>query len=228
MFALIGIVCYLYIAMHRARERESESAAFSRLMIAGQEAERRRISRELHDAVLPELGGYAGARGGIPDAQALMRRQETARVRIREICAELTPPDFSRLSIGAALAGLCASFRMRTGIACASVIEEGLDFSAFNPAKQLHLYRIVQEALTNIEKHSGARRASLVARRLERAAILVCVSDDGAGLPPERADAPASGLGMRSMRERAAVLGARLDFISESGNGLMVRLEAPL
>jgi signal transduction histidine kinase len=100
---------------------------------------------------------------------------------------------------------------------------------------------MVQEALTNIEKHSRASRVALVVRRTkgkapagsirgrsrrEARALLICVSDDGAGFPPE--GPPPTGLGMRSMRERAAVLGARLDFISESGNGLMVRIEVSL
>jgi signal transduction histidine kinase len=92
---------------------------------------------------------------------------------------------------------------------------------------------MVQEALTNIEKHAGSRRVALAVRRLkkacgkaQRSGLLVCVSDDGTGLPPE--PRPSSGLGMRSMKEQAAVLGARLDFISESGNGFMVRIETPL
>jgi two-component system nitrate/nitrite sensor histidine kinase NarX len=96
---------------------------------------------------------------------------------------------------------------------------------------------MVQEALTNIEKHSGAGRVVLVARRQTSlpgsagtgasAGILVCVSDDGAGLKPEGPPKESASLGMRIMRERAAAIGARLDFVSESGNGLMVRIELP-
>jgi signal transduction histidine kinase len=99
----------------------------------------------------------------------------------------------------------------------------------------------VQEAVTNIEKHSGAGRVVLVARRQAAppvpgeasagagasAGLLVCVSDDGAGLGPEGPPKESAGLGMRIMRERAVAIGARLDFVSESGNGLMVRIELP-
>jgi two-component system NarL family sensor kinase len=101
---------------------------------------------------------------------------------------------------------------------------------------------MVQESFTNIEKHSGAGRAALVVRRSAEN-ILICVSDDGHGLRSKTRlqsktrlhDTPltaggvptGAGLGIRSMRQRAAILGARLDFISESGNGLMVRIEIP-
>jgi two-component system NarL family sensor kinase len=142
------------------------------------------------------------------------------------------PPDFTRLSLRDSLAGLCLNFTKRTGIECVPALEEDLDFSGKSPEQQLHLYRMVQEAFTNIEKHAGAGRVVLVARRHQQPgggahSILICVSDDGRGL--REGDAPSSpGLGLLSMRERAAILGARLDFISENGNGFMVRIEIPV
>jgi signal transduction histidine kinase len=211
---LVLLLLYLYLAVRRARKGEMQSQAFSHLVMAAQEEERRRISCELHDTVLPEI-----------------RQQKIVSARIREICTLLMPPDFSRLSLKDSLAGLCSSFSERAKIPCVVSIEKELDFTGLDPLKQLHLYRIVQEALTNIEKHSAAGRAVLVVRALAGVrdsgpAALVCVSDDGAGFKPQTGGS--SGLGMRTMRERAAALGARLDFISESGNGLMVRLEIPL
>ncbi|MDR2633223.1 MAG: hypothetical protein LBC51_06325 [Treponema sp.] len=95
MFFIIAVLYYLYLAMRRARDRESESMAFSRLVIAGQEADRRRVSCELHDTVLTERRCFAGD----GDAEVLARRQSFLAGRIREICAELMPPDFSRLSL---------------------------------------------------------------------------------------------------------------------------------
>jgi two-component system NarL family sensor kinase len=220
MFFLIALICYLYLTIRRAQEREAQSFTFSRLMIAGQEAERQRISCELHDTVLPEIG------------------QESVRERIREICTELMPPDFSRLSLKDSLASLCSGFSKRTGIECLPAMEEDLDFRGIRVENQLHLYRMVQEAFTNIEKHAHASRVVLVARgqKLSSGApgggapgsALICVSDDGVGLPPPGEGRIGAGLGMRSMRWRAACLGAQLDFISENGNGLMVRIEVPL
>ena len=207
---LMLLLCYLYLAMRRAQEREAQNFAFSHLAIEGLEAERRRVTRELHDTVLPLVND--------PAVSAL----------IRSICMELMPPDFSRLSIKDSLAGLCAQFAGKTGIECACSIDN-IDFSPLGVENQLHLYRLVQESLTNIEKHSGSARAFLTVRQYpykSLPAILVCVSDEGAGL--EAAGETREGLGIRGMRQRAAILGAKIDFISESGNGLMVRVEIPM
>jgi len=228
---LIFLLFYLFLAKRRAEERESANLAFSHLAIEGMETERQRISRELHDTVLPLV------------------RDATVSDLIRSICTELMPPDFTRLPLKEALADLCGKFTKRSGIECACSIDEELDFAALNAVKKLHLYRMVQEAFTNMEKHSKAARSSFVARRLvhggEQASqagheaaekILICVSDDGVGIQgpgtqglhskPGLRSTP--GLGMMSMHRRAAALGARLDFISESGNGLMVRIEIPV
>jgi two-component system NarL family sensor kinase len=216
---LMLFLCYLFLAMRRAEKRESQSLAFSHLAIEGLETERRRVSRELHDTVLPL----------VKDAQVSAL--------IRSICVALMPPDFTRLSLNDSLADLCGQFMRRAGIECACSIEDG-SFASFRPENQLQLYRIVQESFTNIEKHSKARRAALVVRRLPEH-ILICVSDDGVGLPgsggrtavsrtaaDKGADIPAgAGLGIRSMLQRATILGAKLEFKSESGNGLMVRVE---
>jgi len=201
---LMLFLCYLYLAIKRALRRESQSLAFSHLAIEGMESERRRVSRELHDIVLP-----------------LVRQEQVSDI-IRTICMELMPPDFSKLSLNDSFNDLCARFSARTLIKCACFIDEELNFKKISAENQLHLYRIIQEAFTNIEKHSKATEASLVARPSSEN-ILICVSDDGVGLRNE-----SEGLGMMSMRQRAAIIGAKLDFISESENGLMVRIELPL
>ena len=205
---LMLFLCYLYLAIKRALRRESMSLAFSHLAIEGMETERRRISRELHDIVLP-----------------LVREGQVSDI-IRTICMELMPPDFSKLSLKDSLSDLCARFSARTLIKCACFIDEELNCKAVSAKNQLHLYRMVQEAFTNMEKHSKAGEASLVVRRLIGSStenILICVSDDGVGLRYDH-----EGLGMMSMRQRAAIIGAKLDFISESDNGLMVRIELPV
>jgi len=213
---LMLLLCYLYLATRRAQEKEAQSLAFSHLAIEGLEMERRRVSRELHDLVLPLVQD--------PGLSGL----------IRSVCMELAPPDFSRLSLKASLADLCAKFTKKTGIECACSIEEELDFASISADHQLHIYRMAQEAFTNIEKHSRANRAALVARRNNQGSsenILICVSDDGQGIRSmtgKQNKPGAAGFGIKSMRQRAAILGAELGFISESGNGLMVRIEIPI
>lgn len=203
---LMLLLCYLYLAKRKAQKREWRSLTFSREALAGQEAERRRIFRELHDTVLPELQGLAVSS------------------RIRDICAELLPPGFERLALKDAIAGLCSRFSRRTGIECGVGIAEDIDFGRLPVEHHLHLYRIVQEALTNIEKHSGAKTAAVSARMEQTPAghsILISVSDDGAGMAKEAS----AGFGMNTMRQRAAIIGACLRFSGGEGDGLMVYIE---
>ena len=202
------LMCYLYMSMRKAKKQELISREFSNLMIEGLETERLRISRELHDTVLP-----------------LVREGQVSDI-IRSICINLMPPDFSRLSLKDSLALLCVQFSKRSGIECACSIDENLDYSKISAENQLHLYRMIQESFNNIEKHSKANRAVLTVRRDSRNSsyyLLICVSDEGVGL--QNLPAANEGLGMRSIRQRAAIIGAAVNFISETGNGLMVRIE---
>jgi signal transduction histidine kinase len=232
---LMVFLSYIYLSMRKARERELQSMAFSSLALEAQETERRRIAAELHDTVLPEL------------------RNTPAAARIREICSRLMPPDLGRFSLKDSLFSLCDAFVKRTGIECIVEIEEGLDFGGLSGEHRLHLYRIAQEALNNIGKHSRAKQAVLVARQgaaeplgflgkgqpwsakqpgSAKQPLLFSISDDGQGLrskPGLRTEdgQGGDGFGMRTMRQRAAILGAHIDFISVEGGGLMVCLKIP-
>jgi signal transduction histidine kinase len=209
---LILFLGYLVFTARKAREEESKNRAWSHLTVEALETERRRVSRELHDSVLP-----------------MVEDQAVSEV-IRSICHELMPPDFAQFPIKNALADICVQFAKKTGIECVCSIEEDLDFSPVSADNQLNLYRIVQECFNNIKKHSGAGKAIMVARRDTHGpsqSILICISDDGQGLPDTSAY-PAGGLGIRSAHQRADIIGATLSYISEKGHGLMVKIEIPL
>jgi signal transduction histidine kinase len=112
-------------------------------------------------------------------------------------------------------------------------IDEDIDFSFLSPDRQLHLYRMVQESLTNIEKHSGAQKAVLVVRpsagksgtARENVSMFISISDDGKGL--SSVPNTHSGLGLKSLRQRAVILGAKIDFKNDAGNGFMVSIVLP-
>jgi len=198
---LMIIMCFLYLFKKQAQKSERMTIAFSQHIIEGMDLERKRISRELHDVILPQV------------VELPVGSQ------IRAICMELMPPDFSRLPFKELLADICDKFKKQTGIEGVFFIEEELSFSHVSADNLLHLYRMTQETFTNIGKHSKAKKAMLVVRR-NNEGILICVSDDGIGLGGSR-----EGIGMESLRQRAAIIGAKIDFISESGNGLMVKIE---
>jgi len=96
--------------MRKTREQELISREFSHLMIEGLETERKRISRELHDTIIPQV------------------HEKILSEQIRAICIELMPPDFSCLSLKDALTQFCVQFSNRTGIVCVCFIEENLNF----------------------------------------------------------------------------------------------------
>ncbi|MCL2186824.1 MAG: histidine kinase [Treponema sp.] len=198
---LMVIMCFLYFYKKLAQRNERMTLSFSQHIIEGMDLERKRISRELHDVILPQV------------------IELPVGSQIRAICMELMPPDFTRLPFKELLADICDKFKKQTGIECGFFMEEDLSFSHVSADNLLHLYRMTQEAFTNIGKHSKAKKVMLVVRR-NNEGILICVSDDGIGLSGSK-----EGIGMESLRQRAAIIGAKIYFISESGNGLMVKIE---
>jgi signal transduction histidine kinase len=235
--ALTALLMLLYGRKRRAEKREDQHAEVSLSIIQGQEDERRRVAGELHDAILPALQSVAQALRAA-DGAAALERQRAVSEAIRGLCIRLLPPDFERLSFKDTLLDLCGSFSKRGVMKFRAVIEDGLDLGGLDAGNRLGIYRIVQEALGNSEKHAQGPVVLVVRNSIAPGSagggsvrgektLLVCVSDHGSGLSPARRE-KAPGLGLRIMRLRAAALGASLDFISEPGNGLMVRLETPL
>ncbi|HVL85884.1 MAG TPA: sensor histidine kinase [Pseudonocardia sp.] len=201
-------------------------------LVTAREEERRRLRRDLHDGLGPELSGQALT---IDAVRALLRtdpeRAESllvdikAQVRggvdeVRRLVHGLRPPALDDLGLLGAL---------REGAARQSV--DGLRITLDAPpelpplpaAVEVAALRIAQEALTNVVRHAGARTATVRvaadARRLE-----LEVRDDGAGLPA----APARGVGLSSMRERAGELGGTLSVTAAPGGGTVVRAALPL
>jgi signal transduction histidine kinase len=202
-----------------------------RRVLQGQELERRRLARELHDetgqALTSILLGLKEVESS-PDAAAV--RAATQRLRelvvetlqdVRALAVELRPRALDDFGLTAALERLAEIFSQKSGLTVDVV-------AALGPARlpeevETTLYRIAQEALTNVVKHSGAASASLVLRR-RRDRVFLLVEDDGGGIQGEpRADA----IGLVGMRERTALLGGQLR-LESSANGTTVSVEVPV
>jgi signal transduction histidine kinase len=234
-FLIIAIIVFLiciYRLMLRARRSAEESAEYARLVVDAREMERRRIARELHDTVaggLRRLGfllyreeASAGGNTGAAEAAAWC---DTLIKETRDICQSLYPPDCSRLSFAASLQDLCIRFEKHSGVRCVFSVSPDCDaavLAALPVETQFQCFRIIQEALTNIEKHAHAGEASLVIRPAEKA-LLFIVSDDGAGLP-----AGSGGLGIRGMKDRAKLAGGEFTLESSPEAGVMLTLKVPL
>jgi signal transduction histidine kinase len=243
-----ALVWRLTVSLEKARLKGKASAAFSRQVVLGQEQERSRIARELHDSVAQELSvlemkvsqilyrvGSGDPSGEIQAICGGLSVGHTELIaRIRTICNDLAPPEFRHQGLADALRKLCYDFEKTAGIECRITVPEGFSADPMPVQMQLQCFRLVQEALANIRKHAEAKEATVVLRNTTyggRPALLICVSDDGKGFTPPQsaADTPFPGhFGIRGMYERIDMLGGNLSFISEEGEGTMVKIEAPL
>jgi len=232
VIGLIIAVYFLSMALLRSQTKEQDSSDFSRTTLLVQEKQRAIISAELHDTVLQDMGRLLQiSNDTTPRNRTLSELALKIMTRTREICMELMPPDFSRLALTDSLIQLCADFEKRMAVECRATIEKDFTAGRLSPPMQLQVYRIIQEAMSNIAKHSEAKEVTLTARNKEDT-LLICITDDGKGYNPNTENAQSvhsgSGLGIRGMYQRAAILGASLTFVEGAGSGLTVRLEIPL
>ena len=208
-----------------------------RRSIEAAEEERSRWARELHDETLQELAALklllATARVATDDAQR-DRRLDQARERVdvavralRDLITDLRPAALDDLGLRSALEALVERVARTSPLVLD--LDVDLAFEAGREPTRLPVeientvYRVVQEALSNVVKHAGARRADVVVRE-DATAVTVSVADDGAGLDPSRSG---SGFGLIGMRERVALVGGTLELAGEPGGGLTVRVVLP-
>jgi signal transduction histidine kinase len=205
-----------------------------RRSLAAAEAERGRWARELHDETLQALGGLKVLLSGaarLDDAEAmrqLMREavdQLTGDIHsLRSMIAELRPPALDELGLAPALASLAHRTSTTTGLEVRTDIDLGGE-PRLTPEAETTVYRIVQEALTNVAKHAKAATVVLSVRSAERD-VLIAVSDDGVGFDPAR-DLDGS-FGLAGMRERVDLAGGELTVLPGSSGGTDIRARLPL
>ncbi|HZE04658.1 MAG TPA: histidine kinase [Solirubrobacteraceae bacterium] len=206
---------------------EAERREATGRVLAGQESERLRIALELHDQVGQELTAVLLSLARVqiqvqpPLREDLAEIQEAIRASledVRQIALELRPEALDDLGLVSALAVLCDRFTQRTGIAVRQHVAAQLP--QLHPDEELVVYRVAQEALTNVARHSGSDRADLHLNAPD-GDLVVVVSDRGRGLQGDGQP----GTGIRGMRERAALIGARLDVgPNQDGRGCAVTL----
>ncbi|WP_037408765.1 HAMP domain-containing sensor histidine kinase [Candidatus Solirubrobacter pratensis] len=191
--------------------------------LAAQEGERLRVAQELHDGVGQTLTGVVlqlgrAARHVPADARdGVLEAQETAREsleEVRRIARRLRPEALDDLGLASALRVLGERFAEQSGLVVDVHVQPGLEF---DEQAELVIYRVAQEALTNVARHAGGARAQV---RLARRALEI--DDDGGG----RGGGEEGG-GIRGMRERAVLIGATLRLDQSPLGGTRVTLELP-
>jgi two-component system sensor histidine kinase UhpB len=210
------------------RLRTERRDATGRVLLA-QEAERLRIAQELHDQVGQELTAVllllSSLEAKAPEElrTAVLEAQNSVRASledVRRIAIDLRPEALDDLGLESALAVLCDRFAQRTGIEISYEVSEPVP--ELSTEAELVVYRVAQEALTNVARHSGSAAAEL-SLRSDAGRVVLTVRDHGRGLGSEQAP----GSGIRGMRERAGLIGATLEFGGVPGGGSEVRLEMP-
>ncbi len=215
------------VAVELSRRIQRESL---RRVIEGQELERKRLARELHDetgqALTSVLLGLKAVERAddVPMALAELRELVVATLQdVRRLAVELRPKALDDFGLVVALERLVVTFKEATGIDV--VFESQLGEQRLSSEVETTLYRIVQESLTNIAKHAGARRVSVLLVR-RSGVVSALVEDDGHGFTEE--EEARGGIGLSGMRERLALLDGRLTVESGRGTGTSLVAEVPL
>ncbi len=234
MALLIVFTSGLFITIRERRLADAKLKALTQRVFDAQEEERGRVARELHDSISQILVGVryaldlARRRLEAGDARAAENLNKGithlagAIQEVRRISRDLRPGTLDDLGLGPALKALVEDFGKRTGIEtqfATAVFRNRLDDDA-----KTALYRVAQEALTNVERHSNARRITLDVRGHNRGATLR-ISDDGVGIAPEKN--ASAGLGLRNMQERIEQLEGTLRILSSPG-GTVIEATVPL
>ncbi len=204
-----------------------------RRVVEAQEQERARLARELHDetgqalmSILLGLKSLEDRAGGESDADAVAELRElvvSTLQGVRRLAVELRPAALDDFGLVPAVERLRDIVSEQSGISVD--VQSELGDSRLPPEVETALYRIAQEAFTNVVKHADASRVTVRFVRGEGTVSLV-VHDDGAGF--EQAEVRDGSLGLVGMRERVALLGGRLTIESSEGAGTLLRAEVPV
>jgi two-component system CheB/CheR fusion protein len=223
--------------VHTHQRVERERQQLQRLLLNAQEEERRRISRELHDEIGQQIPALMLSLRALeseddPERSAAKLRELRAWIErfgdeIHQVALKLRPAALDDLGLARALSSYVEAWTARTGIA-AELVAVGIEEQRLPPLIETTVYRIVQEAMTNVVRHASAKTVSVsVERRGET--VLAIVEDDGVGFEPGAlVGAGVAHIGLAGMRERATIVGGEFTVASHAGAGTTVRVRLPI
>ena len=207
-------------------ERETGWRALCRQLLIAQEEERRAMARELHEGISQSLAGLnlwlATAEAPDPHMEGAQRLISGLTERAQRLAVDLRPPELDDFNLLLVLRGHLRRFQQRTGIRAELNAPGGGHY--FPDPVQTAAYRIVEEALTNVERHAGVRQVG-IELTVEAAVLTVTIRDSGIGFDPAKTE-PGRGLG--SMRAWAELLGGTLDVRASTGAGVTVAATLPV
>ncbi len=218
-----------------ARQRSEDLRRFALSIQRAQEEERRRIARELHDDLGQRLTGLKlkmdVLREDLPPVDSAVAGRlgeiqqgiEGLVGEIRRISSNLRPPVLDDFGLVAAVRLLCREFESSGSI---KIRFRGDGVLRIGRDAEIAVYRIAQEALSNVARHARARSVSMRLQRVN-GRVRLTVEDDGKGLEPAQLRGGRKGLGLVGMNERARLLGGSVDIVSTPGHGMRLEVEIP-
>jgi signal transduction histidine kinase len=232
----IGRLALALEQLRRTLQGDERRTQLLKRVMSAQEEERRRIARELHDQTTQQLSALAmqldAAAAARPNAaEALARAQSIVRSAIDDLhrlIHDLRPSMLDDLGLLPAIGSYADSHLSAHGIVVHCEFPAAVP--TLPPEAATALYRVAQEAITNVARHAAAETV-LIACTVSPDRIVIEIEDDGVGFEPASVTQPresGEGLGLLGMRERVALLGGRLDIESESGRGTRVVAELPI
>jgi len=228
VFILLSIFVFLYLRISRQKKLALMQTKF---ILQGQESERRRISGELHDTIAQNLKiqnlQLLNAQDMISkdspvseEWNKILESSEENMILIRDICRNLFPPDFENQKLQWILKDFCIGIENKFSIPCRFFISKDCPVDFFEPEHKFHVFRIVQEAVNNAVLHSGCKSIDVSVTRK-----MISVKDDGHGFSVEETLSNQSGhFGLRSIMERARIIGAECEIKSSEADGTEVNV----
>jgi signal transduction histidine kinase/ligand-binding sensor domain-containing protein len=243
ILAVTGLVA-IALALYQRRVTMLKKAAaaqevFSRRLIESQEIERKRIAAELHDGLQQSLSIIANRAGLALDKRSdpdrafdqvseIAATASDALKEVREIAYNLRPVELDRLGLTKALRAMAKKVAGSSRIDISASIDEINHL--FASESEINLYRIVQESVNNIVKHSGATEASVVIKQVE-SGLLIAIHDNGNGFDAGSvlaSDSRTAGFGLMGIQERARMLGGKYVIQSAPGLGTTINIQIDL
>lgn len=226
------------LLLKQSERLQEQLRQLSRQVISAQEEERKRISRELHDVIAQTLTGInlrlatlkkeaELSAKGLERNIALTQKLVEKSVRIvHQFARELRPALLDDLGLIPALHAFMNTFSARTGIH--SHLTASAEVEAFDNARRTALYRVAQEALTNVERHARASRVDVTIKS-DNEGVCLTIKDDGKSFRPEAGRSGHAGkrLGLLGMSERMEMVGGRFEIKSAPGEGTTITARIP-
>ncbi|MCQ2611583.1 MAG: sensor histidine kinase [Treponema sp.] len=244
-FMAVIAVIVLALSYKQSAHEKKVARQVNQIILQAQEDERKIISHELHDTIAQELKGIKFITSQLSSIELnadktleLSKKADEivsqAMTNVRSICYNLTPPELEYNKLSEAIILMSDSFSKQTSIECPVAVQCSRELDSLDSDRQIHIFRIIQECLTNIKKHSKANEASVIIRQ-EGNNIIILISDDGIGFDcnvkqfnSTEKQITAKHFGLLGIKDRVENIKGKLVISSEPDIGTSVKITVPV